>query len=621
VTTFARSWEIPKNKNVLEAGASNYNSGIVRMKVEINQRCPFTHFYQQANLNFNSISIQTLPDAMLESQIAYLEGEPGIFLKPKISYKSNFLVISDGSDTMEDLDPWEAVGFDETNLASNENYRDDHTWVTVNDLFGGIPLLQSNVLTAPSDIKEATPRWKYYRDNCDVSRSIPGKEADKNPGEAVDSGVLFVGTANGLPYKVPGQDGKLKGIHWGVQKKTNLFWGEDFFIEFRLAAEARADAPNIDSEPLTIEHKYVDSMLNASGQEIPDNFAVANYEISRGADGDPTEFKYVANSGEAYNLNKQVYIVILIREAPGKWQTLSQGGYYYIIIPFNSNPMFVKVYDNKSYCLSRYEERTGGDLFERRRFRMTVRHHLGAMVITFGKDDSPWIIRQSPVNKDEPPLMQIGESEMFIYGGNLPMGFNFGVLQYNFISTVSLPAAPKGVVSRLESEFASNNTFSSNQKFKLPKSNINYVTLSDFEGGDQFDAPLEWNAAKKGYDWPVDLNDQLARRQPYYTCDAQEIKECTVGEHWDITPPFFSFHNLLKMNSVNMPIPDDWVDPGAASDAPVTGIPYFIKEKTDGALSCLRLSSATEKSSADPNMTVFKVNMQMEAGGHQFPSG
>jgi len=618
--------------------AINFNSGVVKLKVSINTDCPISQPFLMSRLSFNPYSLKTIPSSLLTSTFGYVEGEDGLFLKPKYVYRSNLLRITSpkgGGDELplggsEDEDRINEIFKD---APREDDYRKEFTFYACDNLFGDSPVPPSMYDQSSS---ESSARWSYSYAAVQPSSVNPKDAASENPYESPIGQVLFLTQSASYFY-----NGELSndissssytsayassGIHWSVRKKEELFWGEDFFIEFRRIVEETCDAPNIDGNNLDKKHKFIDvqgdggsdkNYQNSDG--MPVNQAVVVYDRVRGEDGKVDEWKKQENTADAYNFNKQPYIIIALTEQGDEHgplmsksgQDLYSGGNYYIIIPNNASPLFVKVEGGISFSLSQYDSVIGSALWKEDKFRITVRHHLGRMVVTFdGLEDKPWVIEnfttRSPSSgvEADPNIMQIGYSKLYIYGGNLAVAFNFGILQYSGSASLTLPIATSHPT--LEDADPENAvTFTNKYMFSMPdfgdeSETQRLLLLSEQENGICF--PNQWSTKKteNGEYKPVSWDKFSESRDPYYYCDAQEVNEFAISGP-SIKARRAAWHHLFT--SVN----------GKPE-------PYFLKEISEkGGLSKISLAAKGAVKTAK-NMLLYNVEMRMTAGGHEFGS-
>jgi len=240
-------------------------------------------------------------------------------------------------------------------------------------------------------------------------------------------------------------------------KRTPLFKGEDFFIRFQKQAtdtiidpndtdsvEGISPFPNEFSQyaPLDVTNDDLLDMDSryggVSGLQRKRNFAIS-----------PPVIGNQKPNYKKFDFHDQAYYII----------ELGVGSYderYFIIICERANPIFVNfvpvsgadvgVIAEVSKKLSEFTKISGRQLIHARSFDMTVRNHLGSIVIQFsgeGINVPPWVIKRwdwtadkDPVSgelylKDKVRTMVVPRGRMTIMGGNIRSGFLFGPLQYS----------------------------------------------------------------------------------------------------------------------------------------------------------------------------------------------
>lgn len=507
--------------------------GTVEIKCLINGYCPFTHDLVESTMVLNSNSLVSLPD-VLRQQFNYVPGLPGIYLREIYRYRSNWLMFGataasspgvtnpTSATSKEDLEPEIAaatVGSD----GSSPDYKWQQTWQVVPSPVDGlrvpIPSQLSCITCQLAIMNDSKARFSYIR----PSRSIEGNEKEAN-----DSTVLAI------QQSATGQAGQ-PGVHWKVEKKEPLFKGEDFFIEF-IGTVLQQDLSKTESKPFVgTGYECIDVQIDDSKQTSkgpPKNFGVVGYNIIAGTPQPirPTreEAEMYANqlksgltgqsfskdkeSMQKFDLHRQSYAIIEMKSAA------SQNVQFFIILPINSKPTFIKVVKSVSYNISTYEGTTCKELFGRTSFRITVRNHLGYIVITFdGYEDMPWIIGNDlEVDGSEDKIFRVPEDcSLSIWGGNLPIAFSFAPLQYGKNASLSIPPETRG-------SDATGTVLTSPNPFVLPKVGVKqYFFLSS---ADTVPKGIRSTSNQK-----LDYADFKNTREPYYTCDAIEIEEPGEG--------------------------------------------------------------------------------------------
>jgi hypothetical protein len=400
-----------------------FNAGVVKLKCFINAYCPVTREIIDLTLPFTSESIASLPEDV-QKCLDIVPGLDGVFLKPIYNYRTNLLVF--GND--------EALP-KETAIADGASAE---TWKTVPSPVDGlavIPYSQYNATpsTDPAPAAGSTARFKY------VAPPYPSEGAER-----ADGCIPF-------PTQVAATPGS-GSIHWKVTKTVPLFKGEDFFIHFRRGAH-EVDLTNVASKPFALpEYRFLDANLAGGGGNyripaVPANSGIVDYKKTANV-GNTVTYAAIADSGKLFDFWRQPYIVV---ELNGP-QSSTGFGDTKLCIVFTQNhyPTFFKVIDFAkiipfSFALGVYKEASCASLFASKDFRMTLRNHLGKMVITFsGYENKPWIIENTAKTPNEDKIFRIpNKCEISIWSGNMSLGFSFSPLQYAKSATFEIPPNPR----------------------------------------------------------------------------------------------------------------------------------------------------------------------------------
>jgi len=532
--------EISKNKH--DTGEHNYNSGIVSLKCVINGRCPIVRQPLVDNtLVFNSETIRGFSEEDLHN-LLFVPGDDGIFLSTKYVYRSNFLFVGE-----EEVVPSGPGGTTDSGSVNNPpEYKEEQSWDVVNSVFD--PSTDSILKPTQylSNGQTLGARWTIVRetqhtDNEKISNTkmtASNAVTSFNPNEAPDSAVYAPCQGAASPTTV---DCKIqsRGIHWRVKKKTPLFKGEDFFVEFRARALSQ-DFKNVDSvEFEDSSYNFLDSVrsLQGSMEEFPANAGVVTYDMKRDEkNGKPTgEWEKIEESVPYFDLNKQSYYII---EMGTESSDIVR---YFIIITMKANPTFVKVVNGKSYYIGKYEDTIGESLIKESRFRMTVRNHLGKLVISFlGLEANPWIISDRKISKDDAGILIVPASKISIWGGNLAASFIFGPLQYSSEYTLELPQSEKSKKNPLNPVEA----FKEKEPYELPligaAYNVALLSSRDrgIDAGSKFVSKADENSSASGgvvntessvdETGGISSESYLEGREPMFTSDMQYALEAKV---------------------------------------------------------------------------------------------
>jgi hypothetical protein len=593
---------IVKNKNT---GQNNYNSGVVSAKCVINGFCPIkSKFLVNENLLFNAETVKSFSDGDIGG-LGVIKNVSGIYLKEYYNYLSTF-IDAPFSGTINSHYP--LLPEEET---LEDVYFDEQTFIAKTSLFGDLPYNTLEVDTAPGRAV-----WMSYRvlepsqNNFVVSdldsNVLPSSQKSVGDGKAVYSGVNAATVA-----------GSNKGIHWGAEKKTSLFQGEDFFISFRKLSGS-VDLTSVDMAPFSYNSLPDASLFQSidviyepdTNNTLPANQGVVSYNkvIKDNTEGTPTSsYEKVKDSMKALNLNDQAYYLI-------EFDVNDSLATIFIFITQRAYPTCVYVKDGISYNLGSYKNVKGSALIQSEKFVVSVRNHLGYLSITFsGYDDDPWII-SSPTgnakadinysgNKKQTDAVLITSYKLRIWVGNIPSSFCFSPLSYYEQKQIILPAKPKSQVNN--TQLVATDINQSGQeteqdlKYELPYMGIQncYCLLSTTS--DALDANI------------VEKNPHLAN-SPLFGNDLQEASEAEIKlpGNEQITP--IAPGQVLASNSSDI-----------QSSGMLSPITYFL------SLGRYIKAVATENGDADDvvdsafsntstRITLIAFNVKPSSDGHTF---
>lgn len=261
-----------------------------------------------------------------------------------------------------------------------------------------------------------------------------------------------------------------KPVHWLALKETKMFAQEDFFVEFAKGA-VFTNTYTGSTEPMLPDYEQLDARKEQSqsfenGAKFHRNAGV----ISINGDG-------TINQKDSVDLSKQPYYLIEINHGSFEHN-------YWIIIPWNSKPIFIHrgvvpvlltpLPDNPeanqgprivstltgteadffaglpTRRLSTYNI-SGKELIDQDYLRITVRNHMGKLVITFnGHEDNPWIIERNDYDLDaytaDPSVIKVKQIPLIVKdnpiqigAGNILCGFIFSPLCYQETAHIDIP--------------------------------------------------------------------------------------------------------------------------------------------------------------------------------------
>jgi|GEM_PF-4642888 len=428
---------IPGNKH-WRGGDGNYNLGVVKLKCFINRRCPFekTEFADH-NLVFNDKTISVMP-RMIRENLSWVRGEMGIFLKQKHFYHSQF-VFTTGPD---EVDPGLAEFGQEDNPPQKQEFSwrvTPHVFLPANHKIPRFSQYTTDLIN--TDTKYDQGRWSIKRSN-EVLRN-PDGNGDLN--ESPDGHV----TTPMISVVDPGTTGNPKGGHWRLEKTTPIFRGEDFFIQFG-KINFSTDTPNRKGKPTFERYALPDSKISYEGLDVTQttnkrNEGVVNFDI----DNNPIE-----KTGERFDFTRQAYFIIEMgidlnyhyfiiipqKSHPrfvkilysksfeqaqaeklfgggkkgeekarrtidalfgGDEETLKKefGPNWEDKVQENSTALGLAasgVRKYRSFFVSEYSAATGEQLIRNQNLKVSVRSHLGKIIVVFNdNEDVPWVVENT----------------------------------------------------------------------------------------------------------------------------------------------------------------------------------------------------------------------------------
>ena len=477
--------------NVDPPGGPAFNSGHVQIKCFINSTCPFYKTpYKEDSIIFNNETYEEFKDYMpdrITKTLMTTPGLEGLYFEPRKVYRHNYMNKEDPDVDHVDYLPNASAQYKHDNFvvyyknvsanngfvvpgADKTRYRADHDWYIARSVFDDVVCSGGTVGEC-----DAKAQWSYYNqpipgnrvEEPDIAYDYPASYVQEYLNSIVIDPVTKKITPKAgvdpkiskfeiqMPVQTNTHDANAHGIHWKVSKRTPIFKGADFFVRFYKTANAPV--------------KYI---YGGSGyQSVPfndDKYAPLDHTSSEVIQVDVIDDfkKYIneavrspknATSSESnlYDFYTQAYYII---EMTGITSNTSGGERYFIIIPDRGNPLFVHFFKgenaDKAYAkrLGRpFRGVSGSALINAGYFEMTVRNHLGRLVIQFEgqglADIPPWIVErrdwvpkklsQAAVADGETSYMAqevrdlvVPKGIIHLWGGNIRCGFIFGILQY-----------------------------------------------------------------------------------------------------------------------------------------------------------------------------------------------
>lgn len=478
------------------------NFGTVEIRCYINNFCPFTKVDPvDDSIVFNERTLERiLPSfpAKYRNALTTTPGTEGIHFVPRYVFRNNYIYklknnfSSLPSNYEEEIHKarfdefYEEIneGRGQVLAADDTRYKIEQTWVVVPSVFDDPAGYISCSGTTPESCQSECTKanWSYFASNEeennakleDVRHDYSTITYNRYRDTLIQNSNGEWGLIKGekpviLPDRVqmPVQNRTTdsltgKGIHWRLKKRTPLYRGEDFFIKFYKKAKATTAKKssfsipkfNIDKyRPLDVtETATVVQDTRYPELDMPRNLAVK--PLATG--GDIGDTKYYDLSSQAY------YVIEMGADGFSKGSSFDRENYF-IIITERTYPICVSIEGAflKGTTIwsdggvskpmgEPFKGITGKQLIDSPYFKMTVRNHLGSLIIEFegpGFKTDPWIINKEiwelekqelengvysnyPVLTKKPSIMVVPRGYMSIWGGNLQCGFLFGPLQY-----------------------------------------------------------------------------------------------------------------------------------------------------------------------------------------------
>jgi len=339
------------------------------------------------------------------------------------------------------------------------------------------------------------------------------------------------------------------GTHWRAIKMTPMYRGEDFFVEFingapydNLPVFITSSRPtfrtglskSFQSGGTTYDlYQCIDANINPATNRVT---------IPEAAENGLQEMKYPINYGVIFNgydengnvlpaddpmgpnkyfdFSDQVYYVIEMGYHCEGVQPMTQSGgnssstektynqHYFLILCQRANPIFVSVDDhNVSWKIGEFQggfspvgktqqqvPMSGADMINARWLRVSVRNHLGSLVITFegpGFQSQPWVVTREDMKisgkqiTSEKVDMFVPASPITIWAGNRLTGFLFGPMQFKGPITFEYPPTPPGykdstggTAGSSSSTCTSDSTITEKDHFALPSPAPHQILLT-----------------------------------------------------------------------------------------------------------------------------------------------
>ena len=450
-----------------------YNAGIVKIRCKINTYCPFSDApYYESPLNFNIKSSEILPPDIIKDLIGF-DGLEGLSLSPIYNYRHMFIEDPPSDEgitgTLTTALRGAQFSFDDP------PYKEDYTWIISDSFFQGTPIFRISDYAKVYNVTGNDPCfnqpvWEYGNE---------GKE------HVQDSDVLnndlignWAGYSTQSLKQVTAASCRGQGVHWRLEKKTPVFNGQDFFLEFYTKAISD-DVKNIHLEDSGFKgiakEKYAAlDVTNSSGKV---RFEVNNAYVDQSC--------YINNAvkslSKEFNFTNQAYYCIELG--------VNTETNYFIVLTQNNHPTFIEIRkvntdgDRVSFVHGVCNQISSKQLIEAKNFRITFRNHLGFLIVYFevggqiiswqiGKTIPSYVpaagldtikytastvanslipnflksdpnqfkvqITENDIQQEQQSLV-IPRGKIAVFGGNMLCSFSFGFLQYVNMASMQLP--------------------------------------------------------------------------------------------------------------------------------------------------------------------------------------
>lgn len=241
-------------------------------------------------------------------------------------------------------------------------------------------------------------------------------------------------------------------VHWTLKKFTPLWQGEDFFVTILInkGADAAVDKKSEHEIVSTNweQYKYLMYALSTSQQPVPWFPGISNqaFYMNSKSGSASNEQPIEDPARKEYWWKFKTYILIEIGVDHYQHN-------YFIEFCEGRKPRFLALGEEwtdplrsgeadqfrllkKCRELSVYDAIYSDDLFKAGRFRVSVRNHLGRLVVTLsGYEANPWVIERldnKGTSQDEKILapMVVPAAKVAIHGGNISCAVNFSPTKY-----------------------------------------------------------------------------------------------------------------------------------------------------------------------------------------------
>ncbi len=418
---------------------NNYQYGPIQFKCLINRNIPF---YDRKSVKQHIIFTQSSIKSFQKKDIqefSYVKGLDGVYLKQRYNYMSNFLYDIKDVPIKSNLQRAKLIknsGGKNLPPPSTDITKDLPKYNRQQSFKITDPVFASNKYRFAGDVNGGDAKWGIASFN---QASLDPRDDDSAIPQQSNGNIDFM-------HQSQSNETQTFGIHWRLTKNTPLFQGQDFVVSLKQTAlsrdtarakSKRFDAPVVKPYELVLDANY----QQVGSQQLPINAGIVQYDKVQTNNG--VVYQKVKDSGKQYDFCSQAYLVI----AMGPRQS-SQ--YYYIVITQKGVPIFIASDGKSSICLGKYDIQ-GDALLKNQHLTITVRNHLGDIVIYFNKNqDHPWIVKRqaglfqaSDGKVSFKDLNIVPSAPIQIWGGNMSSAINFSPLVYSSSAVLRLPPPPK----------------------------------------------------------------------------------------------------------------------------------------------------------------------------------
>lgn len=507
-------------------------------------------------------------------------------------------------------------------------------------------------------------RWSYRRENIGQSVGIPIIESSPGSSEvvALQQNTVLVpctdGNSNpGDPirsmidnncesiFKIANNtyEGINPGLHWRMLKRTPVFQGEDFTVEFSTKAPS---STNIGSKD--VKFRMLDKF------KFLDVFA-SNSNVVCGALGDDglldkdRNNEIIENTKKVFDFSRQMYYMIEIgvnhpehnyliilaensfpivchvgivptlkcsviqqqtvtspapsnnSEEVEECRTESSSGGDPVSDVNNQNPLTEVTIaqlgtEPTLRKLSTYDGASSANLLKQEKLRVTVRQHAGNLVITFsGFEDSPWVISRKDIDISKTPIT-VAESS--------PIPVNESQVSYKTVQML-IPFSQVAIMG-------------GNRKCGFSFAPVIYTRIKDFLMPQPFsiqgpvkadDVQFLWRDKGKSFDPSVSVS--LVKEQ--YTNEAGLYVEMAIDPRLEVKKAKKTYTYAIKVQ------PEAVFNYGKAPDMMLNNEAknYGIYESS---LAVNSSECVVAQGSTSPNSMLMQATIDVLPGGYLFPA-